>query len=254
MSLIYTNPYSLIPPTVTNGLVIYLDAGNSTSYPSTGSTWFDLTSNANNANLTSATFTDNTINFTRTSNTRAITSSSLNLSTTPTITINIWVKFKTLPTGGGDSIRIMSELSNNYNSFSDSFWFGTLIEAGSVRWFTQDKGNVGYNAKYLTTPLPAVDTWYNFCVIYDHTQPASDERTFYLNAVNETSIASTEGGTTYNSNNTNNFGNRPLHIGGRATTSLSSNMYLPVYQIYTRALTATEVTQNFNAFRWRYGL
>jgi uncharacterized delta-60 repeat protein len=240
--------------TVTNGLVLNLDSGNSTSYPGTGTTWFDLTSNGNNANLTSATFTANTINFTRASNTRAITISSLNLSTTPTITINIWVKFKSLPTGGGDSIRIISELSDNYNSFSDSFWFGTVIEAGSIRWFTQDKGNVGYNAKYLTTPLPAIDTWYNFTVIYDHTQTASNERTFYINAVNQTSIASTEGGTTYNSDNTNNFGNRPLYIGGRSTASFSSDMYLPVFQIYNRALTATEVTQNFDALRLRYGL
>jgi len=240
--------------TVTNGLVLNLDSGNSTSYPGTGTTWFDLTSNGNNANLTSATFTANTIDFTRASNTRAITISSLNLSTTPTITINIWVKFKSLPTGGGDSIRIISELSDNYNSFSDSFWFGTVIEAGSIRWFTQDKGNVGYNAKYLTTPLPAIDTWYNFTVIYDHTQTASNERTFYINAVNQTSIASTEGGTTYNSDNTNNFGNRPLYIGGRSTASFSSDMYLPVFQIYNRALTATEVTQNFNALSSRYGL
>jgi hypothetical protein len=240
--------------TVTDGLVMNLDSGNSTSYPGTGTTWFDLTINGNNANLTSATFTGGTIDFTRDSNTRAITSSSLNLSTTPTITINIWVKFKTLPAGGGDSVRMISELSNNYNSFNDSFWFGTVVEAGNIRWFTQDKGNVGYNAKYLTTPLPVIDTWYNFCVIYDHTQTASNERTFYINGVNQTSIASTEGGTTYNADNTNNFGNRPLHIGGRDTTSFSSNMYLPVFQVYNRALTATEVTQNFNALSLRYGL
>jgi hypothetical protein len=240
---------------VTDRLVMYLDAGNTVSYPRTGTTWTDLINSTNNATLTNGpTFNSangGAIVFDGI-NDRAITVSSLNLSTTPIITINMWVKFITLPTGGGDSIRIMTELSDNYNSFSDSFWFGTIIEAGSVRWFTQDKGNVGYNAKYLISPLPVINTWYNFTVIYDHTQAASDERTFYINGVNQTNIASTEGGTTYNSNNTNNFGNRLLYIGGRSTTSFSSNMNLGVFQVYTRRLDATEVTQNYNALVGRY--
>jgi len=36
-------------------LKMYLDASNTTSYPGTGTTWFDLTSNANNAALTNMT-------------------------------------------------------------------------------------------------------------------------------------------------------------------------------------------------------
>lgn len=40
------------PKIVTEGLVLYLDAGNSKSYPGTGTTWNDLSRNNNNGTLT----------------------------------------------------------------------------------------------------------------------------------------------------------------------------------------------------------
>jgi len=250
------NPVSTTPEIITTNLLLYLNAGNSTSYPGSGSTWFDISGNGNSGSLTNGpTFSSangGIIVFDGT-NDRVIVSS-LNLSTTSRITLNMWVRFTSLPAGGGDTFRFLAELSDNYNSFSDSFFVATAIESSNVRWFTQDKGNVGYNAKNLISPLPVINTWYNFTVIYDHTQAASNERTFYINGVNQTNIASTEGGTTYNSDNTNNFGNRHLYIGGRSNTSFSSNMDLGVFQVYTTALSQSEVTQNYNALKNPYGV
>ena len=40
------------PSLVMNGLVLCLDAGNSKSYPGTGTTWTDLSGNGNNGTLT----------------------------------------------------------------------------------------------------------------------------------------------------------------------------------------------------------
>lgn len=39
------------PPIVTNGLVLHLDAGDTASYPVTGTTWTDLSGNGNNGTL-----------------------------------------------------------------------------------------------------------------------------------------------------------------------------------------------------------
>jgi hypothetical protein len=233
------------------GLRLFLNAGNITSYPGSGSTWFDISGYGNNATLTAATASNGGIAFNRNINTRAIVSS-IDLSTTPTITINMWVKFLSLPTGGGDTFRFLAELSDNYNSFSDSFFTAIATELSTNRWFTQDKGNVGYNAKNLSTPLPQINTWYNFTVVYDHTQAASNERTFYIDGVNQTSIDSTEGGTTYNSDNTNNFGNRPLYIGGRGTTTFSSDMDLGVFQIYNKALNVNQISQSYVNLKSNY--
>jgi hypothetical protein len=246
--------YATTPNIVTANLLLYLNAGNTTSYPGSGSTWFDISGNGNDAALTAPTASVNAITFNRNNNTRAVVSPSLNLSTTSAITLNMWVKFASLPAGGGDGFRFLAELSDNYNSFSDSFFTALAVESSDVRWFTQDKGNVGYNAKNLISPLPVINTWYNFTVVYDHTQTASNERTFYINGVNQTNIASTEGGTTFNSDNTNNFGNRALYIGGRSTNQFSSDMDLGVFQVYTVALSSTEVTQNYNALKGGYGL
>ena len=39
------------PDIVTDGLVLNLDAANHKSYPGTGTTWYDLSRNGNNASL-----------------------------------------------------------------------------------------------------------------------------------------------------------------------------------------------------------
>ena len=106
---------------IVSNLILSLDATNITSYPGSGTTWYDISGYGNNATLTAATasnFSNYAVKFNRSTNTRAIVST-LDLSTTNTITINMWVKIKTLPTGGGDTFRFLAELSDNYNSFSD---------------------------------------------------------------------------------------------------------------------------------------
>jgi len=40
------------PSLITEGLVLHLDAGNITSYPGSGTTWYDLSGNGNDATLT----------------------------------------------------------------------------------------------------------------------------------------------------------------------------------------------------------
>lgn len=52
--------YNFSPRIVTNGLVLYLDAANSRSYPTTGATWSDLSRSGNNGTLTNGpTFNSN---------------------------------------------------------------------------------------------------------------------------------------------------------------------------------------------------
>ena len=89
------------PRIVTNGLVLSLDAADQNSYVSGSATWNDLSGNNNNATLTAATSSLSSIEFTRTNNTRATISPTLNLSATNVITIDLWVNFKSLPTVSG---------------------------------------------------------------------------------------------------------------------------------------------------------
>ena len=56
MSITFSKGFSILPTLVTNGLLLQLDANNSTSYPGSGTTVFDLT-NSYNHTMTGATFT-----------------------------------------------------------------------------------------------------------------------------------------------------------------------------------------------------
>ena len=59
ITLIQNNGFVAVDPTfvstgpspVTNGLVVYLDASDATSYPGTGTTWYDLSGNGYNGTL-----------------------------------------------------------------------------------------------------------------------------------------------------------------------------------------------------------
>jgi hypothetical protein len=252
---------TIAPNIVTDGLVLYLDAANTKSYVSGSTTWNDMSTNGVSSTLTAATSSLNAIEFTRTNNTRA-TIPTLDLSSTNVITVDFWVNFKTLPTVSGysgDYGRIICELSDNFNSFFDSFLIDVEYELTGFRWLTATRGNgvanSGYNLKNLITPLPVINTWYNASFQINHTLPASNQMSFYLNGVLQTNIGITSNnGITYNAQNTNNFGNRIFRIGGRATTSISQDMYLANFKIYNRSLSASEVLQNYNATKTRFGL
>jgi hypothetical protein len=249
------------PNIVTNGLVLALDAANTKSYISGSTTWNDLSGNGNHATLTAATSSLYSIEFTRNNNTRA-TISSLNLSTTNVITIDSWVNFKTLPTVSGytgDYTRVIYELSDNFNSFNDAFILTIEYELTGFRWDIGNRGNggtyTGYNIKNLTTPLPVSNMWYDFSVVINNSVASTNPYTFYLNGAVQTNIGTTaNSGSIYDAQNTNNFGNRIFRIGGRASTQLSQDMLLSNFKIYNRALSASEVLQNYNGQKSRFNL
>jgi hypothetical protein len=250
------------PDIVQNRLVLDLDASDRNSYVSGSTTWFDVSGNNNNAALTAATASLPSIEFTRTNNTRATISPTLNLSSTNVITVDFWVNFKTLPTVSGytgDYVRIICELSDNFNSFLDTFAIDVEYELTGFRWLVATHGNggtfSGYNIKNIITPLPAINTWYNFTVVINNSIASANPYTFYLNGVVQTNIGTTSNnGQTYDAQNTNNFGNRIFRIGGRGATSFSQNMFLSNFKIYTTALSAAEVSQNYNALKSRFGI
>jgi hypothetical protein len=246
------------PNIITNGLILNLDAANTKSYPGSGTVWNDLGNNRSNAILTAPSASLPSIEFTRTNNTRATISPTLNLSSTNIITIDLWVNFKTLPTVSGytgDYGRVICELSDNFNSFTDTFLLSVEYELTGFRWLAATRGNSGYNIKNLLTPLPIVNTWYNFTVVINNSTATTNPFTFYLNGITQTNIGTTSNnGLTYNSQNTNNFGNRIFRIGGRGTTSISQDMFLSNFKIYNRILTPQEVLQNFNSTRSRFNL
>ena len=219
------------PKIVTNGLVLYLDAGQSTSY-STGTTWTDLSGNGNtgtlmngptysNSNGGSLSF-DGSDDYVNISN-----SSSLNPSY---VSVSCWVKF--------DVVNINRQLIAKRNTFDQGSYWLYVSSSNQILWDTY-QNNTQNRQTYTFNFLSNV--WYNVSATY-----SSSEKIIYVNG---NAVSSTSGGNQLTSVSNN------IRIGAD-TSSLQYflNGNIAQVSIYNRALTASEIQQNFNALRGRFGV
>ena len=219
---------------VYNGLQLYLDANNTTSYPGTGTTWFDLSGQGNDVamqNSGSISYTSSGGGyFTLASNGYFNRASTTGVPTgTSAYTMSVWVQWPTgtWPVSGG-MIGIGSSITTNLTN-----QFRTVNTNGLVNyWYGND-----LNA---TSTLSPASQWFNAVAQWDGTT-----RKIWVNG---TQIASA-GATGLNVASsllqvgaTNIGGSEPLS--GRIGQAL----------VYNRALSSSEIQQNYNAVRSRYGV
>ena len=228
--------YFVSQPIVTNGLILNMDAGNTLSYTSGSSTWRDLSGN----NITGSLVNNPTFN---TGNGGSLTFNGL----------NNYVTFgneQTLQFSSSFSaftwFKRTDPLSSNYQSmvgnaqYQAGGWF-----IGILTGYPYDKLIVTLNTASATSALTSVtellvDKWYYGGFTLD-----SGNLKLYLNGINE---ATTAGATIAKGTNTFSVGQ-----GGQGGWYPISGSVAST-QVYNRALTQSEVTQNFNALKGRYGL
>ena len=214
---------------VTNGLVLHLDAGNSASYPGTGSTWFDLSGNGFNGSLVNTGFsTSNGGVITFNGNAHANFGNSLTL-TPPQTSFSIFVKFSTFSNrphfgkgdGGTGWIYLVGETSSSLNTYF------TVGNTGS--WTAASGGSLSTNV------------WYHWTFTYDGSVGRN-----YING-NLTGSLNNSGSlrTNYTAN--------PFYL-GRILNTNNFTGELGNFQLYNRALSQIEIQQNFNTFKGRFGL
>mgnify|MGYP001203204086 CR=1 FL=1 len=217
------------PKIVTDNLVLYLDAANAKSYPGSGTAWNNLAPSATNIG-----------------NATLKTSSGLN-----TYSGNNGGYFNTprafVPNPGGGS----------FSTFTYSVWCypTTLSSYKSII----DQDNDDWLLCFLNTSIMIYDpsvtvpsftastnNWYNIVVTHTHEGPI----TFYINGKHE-----------YTS--TSDYSNAPdvtnWSIGGGSVSSGNDGNevfagHISNISIYNREITSSEVTQNFNALRNRFGV
>jgi len=215
---------------VTDGLVLNLDAGNPLSYPGTGTTWTDLTTNGNNGTLINGPTFDSanggSIVFDGT-NDYVNCGNASNLQITVG-TISVWVKTTTPGIGYRGII-------------TKQFSWGLFVQDGVL--ITFDWGNV--NATRSTGINISDGTWKNVVMTFTQTiGTPSNNAIVYLNG---NPVLTT---TIKYSNNTINV---ELGRGGSSTEQvLNGNISKAL--IYNKVLTPQEVLQNFNATKGIYGL
>ncbi len=223
------------PRVTTNGLILCLDAGNIKSYPRAGSTWFDLSTNNNSGALNSITYSNNTLNFGSTS---VATVSMTNLRPTSQITQESWFRITTVTGQVFIGAQYGTSSNNSYALWSESAnsWNGGVNIGGSF--------NFQAHSQTMST-----NVYYHFVHTYDGSQ-----QRLYINGENVRTWA-TSGSIAYDTNNTllavgNDWDGSGYNSG--ANSGVRGDM--PVVRIYNRAISATEVRDNFNALRLRFGI
>ena len=216
------------PRTVTDGLVIALDAGNTKSYPGSGTTWKNM--------ATEGPFGDATLK----------TGGSLN-----TYSSN---------NGGYFSLPrayITNPGSSPFTTFTYSVWcrtpnlssYQSLIDQGNDNFLFAffDDGLMIYdpNVSVPSSSFTAVvDTWYNFVATHTHTGGIS----FYVDGelvhTNSSSYSTSH-----------NFTNWSFGAGSVDSSGDGNEVWyglISSISIYNRSLTAAEVKQNYDALKGRY--
>jgi hypothetical protein len=232
-------------PVYNNGLVLNLDAGNANSYPGTGTTWFDLAS-GNNGTLTNSPTYGSTnggsISFDGV-NDYVDLGSNIRFNDSD-LTYDFWVKFNDNANSYRNLITQANPLYNGYIQLSKS-------RSG----YLSGKVYFDFNGNYVLdtldgSALPTAGVL-NYTAVLKKVSGSVYVPYLYRNGV-LVSQHTNPTQATYNMNNWSSFQTRI----GDGTSVYPANMSGDIYiaRIYNRALTATEILNNFNATRGRFGL
>jgi hypothetical protein len=223
---------------VKNGLILALDAGRTLSYPGSGTTWNDLSGNGANATLVNgpAYSSENGgyINFDGANDYASVAISLLSSSMTVEIT------FRINASGSFDDIAVLDDGTNQI--MFELGGFNTIPNTnGHLRYYANYAGGVGDITNSLASSSQYIlDSRIHTSVL----TVGSSLATSYFDGVSQGSGSVTENKTFTRLV----LGNDLLRV------ARACNCRIYQVKIYNRALTESEVQQNYNTIKSRYGL
>lgn len=224
------------PNIVENGLVLALDAADKNSYVGSGTTWKDLSGNSFNGTLTNGpTFSNTnggTIVFDGTNDyVNVLDNSTLDISGDKTLCC--WINLGSDPGGTG----IAGKMSNASAGMGLAYsWDSKGFQA--IAWNST-------NSPQLNKDLNRDIAKWNYIV---GVQSSSTRLVYAFDSIGMRSA--TGGGGTHTWNNSLNF-----TIGSNTDGYyVPANTKISIVQVYNRALSQSELQQNFNATKTRFGL
>jgi hypothetical protein len=216
-------------PIITNGLILNLDAGYTPSYPRTGTTWYDLAYSGNNGTLTNGPTYNS-------SNGGSIVFDGVDdfVQCTGSLTLT--------------SATFVSWIKRNGNQTQyDGILFSRGTNTTGMNFFSSNQ--LGY---HWNDAVPTY-IWASGLIIPD--------LTWCMIAVSVTSTSATAylcqaSGITTSTNTTSHASTvlNDIKIAQDDAGSRFFNGNIAISQLYNRALSLTEITQNFNAQKARFGL
>jgi hypothetical protein len=212
------------PSIITTNQSLLLDAGYTASYPLVNSIWYDISGNGNTGTINGATYNSANLGTLVFDGADSITFSSVNnipVGSTP-YTLNVWFNANTLGNKG-------------------LIGYGNYGSTNQVNAFRLTSGNLtnywsGNDLSTTDSPI-TTNTWYNAVATWDGTT-----RKIYVNGILKVQDTPGTPSTSVTSNLTVGLTNTTEYFDGK----------IGVVQVFTSALTQTQITQNYNAILPRY--
>lgn len=205
------------PRIITDGLVLLLDAGNTKSYPGSGSSITDLTKNNTTATLNGThSFSSEGIRISNTDTTdRTNNVSHIQLgSVTNITTVSLWYKLESI---SGDETRYLLDMrTGGSTGWIYKFGAGSNWADGSLYLNSKNLGTINSNTDAAVTNN--IGQFRNIVVIA--ATPATDD----------------------------------MNLFSRFSDNEGLDVTFAAASIYNRALSADEIAQNFEALRGRFGI
>ena len=219
------------PDIITDGLVLSLDAGSTRSYPGTGTTWYDLSGNENN-------FT---------------------FSGTPSVSGglfdnegSVYASRAAMPIDSsvnGYTIEVCFKINVDLVAgYQNVFQNGTSPNRHMV-WYLGSSNNLNAlfhipNSYNNTSDTLSLDTFYYVQLSYDPNGGGSNGRRAWINGVEKTVNNTAAGNKTPSGTSTIGIDNNLV--------SGQSDMSYAFIRYYDKALSAAEISQNYNAQKNRF--
>ena len=230
------NKYFLVnqsyPEIVTSGCVLNMDVGMTGSYPNVGTTWYDMSGSLNNAVLTNgptwvSSGTSSSFLFDGTDDYAKITnSSSLNMGN-KSFTGEFWVKVPN--SSGGERMFFEYNIWGNAGTYQLSLIGGSTIRVNWPETYSPNGVYLDYNYPPITQNF-----WTQIVPQYDRN---NDLINLFING----SLVSQITGATYELGNVTNS----MYIMSRGGTNLFLPGNLNCFRMYNRALSQSEIQQNY---------
>jgi hypothetical protein len=237
---------AIITKIPSDGLIVHLDAGNTNSYPGSGSVWYDLSARGNNFNINASAFVSSGVKYMDFNGSYgcAKNSSDLSLSDGTGVTYLLWTRIK-------QSTGEWRTLTRSYSSDHH-----VIIQSGGYEIGMYDNDSVGFlSTGQSQTSLPGWNTgqWQMLSFRWSNSSPE-----YYVYSPNATTYL---GGYYANISNSNarynrGFGSIGCYHNGSTDVNTSSQYWgdVSMFLCYNRYLTGYEVDSFYRMTKSRYGL